>query len=411
MKCYKFNDGIELYFYPMENIRSVTIAFNVGVGSVYESEDVSGISHFIEHLSFRGTKNYHMKELKLKVESVGGLLNAWTDKENTVYYAKVPSFHAYETFKVLKDIVFNPLFKEKDLELERQIIYQEYLSHVEDPVSNVFDLMYENAIDGPHSKPVIGREETIKKIKLEDVESFHREYYNPYNIKVIIVGHVDENDLEKIKEELKISKGFKTTKHSSKVKTGILKGKVLKNSQQIHLLYVKPGFSLESEERFPAMILNTLLSSGMSSFLFDEIREKRGLVYDIYTMNIFQKDWGIFLLYAATSTDKLDTFHSELFDIFSNFNLSDQLYDYGLKRLIGKLELSTESTATLTNMIIDYLTNDVKPLTPMEIVQKIKDVSKKEVQKVYEKLIKGECSLFYVSPTDDKWIPKNWGNS
>ncbi|MDK2886496.1 MAG: hypothetical protein PWP54_1054 [Thermosipho sp. (in: thermotogales)] len=408
MKCYKFDEGIELYFYPIENIRSVTIAFNVGVGSVFEPEEVSGISHFIEHLSFRGTQKYDMKTLKLKVESVGGFLNAWTDKENTVYYAKVPSFNAYETFDVLKNIVFSPLFRKEDLELERQIIYQEYLSHLEDPVSNVFDLMYSNALDGPHSKPVIGKEETIKNITLEQIKNFHDEYYTPLNIKVIIVGYISDKDLNLIKDELKIFGGIRTIKYKSKVNTGIVKGKILKNSQQVHLLYVKPGFSLQSEERFAAMVLNTLLSSGMSSYLFDEIREKSGLVYDIYTMNMFQKDWGLFTLYAATSEDKVEIFHSKLFEVLSNFKLTDQLFDYGMKRLIGKLELSTESTSTLTNMIIDYLTNDIKPMMPLELIQRIKEVSKNDVEKVYENLMNEKWSLFYVTPSTDEWIPKNW---
>ncbi|MBO8160198.1 MAG: insulinase family protein [Thermosipho sp. (in: Bacteria)] len=408
MKCFKFGNGIELYFYPMDNIRSATIAFNVGVGSVYESEEILGISHFIEHLSFRGTKNYEMRELKLKVESVGGLLNAWTDKENTVYYAKVPSFHVFESFKVLKDIIFNPLLRKEDLELERQVIYQEYLSHIEEPVSNVFDLMYENAIIGPHSKPVIGKEETIKKISIDDIKKFHEEFYSPYNVKVIIVGYVEEEDLEKIKTELNLYGGLKTLKHKSKVKTGVLKGKVLKNSQQIHLLYVKPGFSLQDDERYSAMVLNTLLSSGMSSYLFDEIREKRGLVYDIYTMNMFHRDWGLFSLYAATSTDKVDDFHSQLMEILEHFELTDELFDYGMKRLIGKLELSTESTATITNMIIDYLSNDVKPIMPLELIERIKGIDKSDIIDVYEKLMNEKWSLFYVSPENDEWIPRNW---
>jgi predicted Zn-dependent peptidase len=408
MKCYRFNEGVELYFYPIESIRSVTIAFNVGVGSVYESDEISGISHFIEHLSFRGTKKYDMKELKFMIESVGGILNAWTDKENTVYYAKVPSFYAFQAFDVLKNIVFEPIFKKEDLELEREIIYQEYLSHLEDPVSNVFDLMYAYSLEGPHSKTVIGTEETIKSISLEQVQKFHDEFYTPLNIKVIIVGYLDEENLNLIRNELKNSGGFKTAKHKSNVKTGVIKGKVLKNNQQTHLLYVKPGFSLQSEERFAAMVLNTLLSSGMSSYLFSEIREKLGLVYDIYSMNMFHRDWGLFSLYAATSENKVEVFHSNLFEILSNFKLTDELYDYGIKRLIGKLELSTESTSTLTNMIIDYLANDVKPMMPLELIQRIKNVSKEEVKKVFEKLINGKWSLFYVSPSTDEWVPKNW---
>ncbi|QTA38952.1 insulinase family protein [Thermosipho ferrireducens] len=393
----------------MDNIRSVTIAFNIGVGAVYEPTSLLGISHFIEHASFRGTKNFTMHQLKHIIESVGGILNAWTDKENTLFYAKVPSFQAKESFDVLKEIVFSPLFSEKDIELEKEIIYQEYLSHKEDPVSNVYELMYSNLLKGPHTKSVIGTEETIKKISRDDLLSFHDEMYVPYNTKVIIVGHLENEALSYIKEKLNEKGGARTIKHTSKVLTGIVKGKKMENAKQVHLLYVRPGLSLLSEERYSAMVLNTLLSSGMSSFLFEEIREKLGLVYDIYSMNMFQKEWGLFAIYVATSLDKLDILNEKLFNLFSNFKLSDTLFEYGKKRLIGKLELSTESTSTITTMIVDYLTNDIIPESPDQLIEKVNNVTKDSVERVFEKIFLGDWSVVYVTPENENWHPKNLG--
>ncbi|MBT1247835.1 MULTISPECIES: pitrilysin family protein [unclassified Thermosipho (in: thermotogales)] len=393
-------NGIELYFYPVEGVRSATIAFNVGVGSVYEPEELSGISHFIEHLSFRGTKKYNMKELKLMVEEVGGMLNAWTDKENTVYYAKVPSSTLFDAFDALKEIVFYPNFKDEDLELERSIIYQEYLSHKEDPMSNLFDLMYQKGLRGPHSKTVIGTEETIKNISLDDIKRFHEEFYTPYNVKVIIVGYADRKVLDKIVNELEKVYGnfIRTMKHKSDINHGILEGKIIKNAKQVHILYVTKGFSLEEHERYPMIVLNTILSSGMSSYFFEEIREREGLVYDIFSTNLSQKNWGIFNIYAAVSLEKVEKFVRKMSEVIRNFKLTDDMFNYGKKRMIGKLELSTESTSTITNLIIEYLANDVTPELPIDIIKRIKTIQKKEIEDVFEKLFTQQWSLFYVSP-------------
>ncbi|APT74516.1 peptidase M16 [Thermosipho melanesiensis] len=403
-KC--LSNGIELYIHHLENIRSATIAFNVGVGSVYEPDEISGISHFIEHLSFRGTKNYTMKELKRVVEEVGGLLNAWTDKENTVYYAKVPSSTLFDAFNALKEVVFYPIFKTEDLKLERNIIFQEYLSNKEDPMSNLFELMYTKGLNGPHAKPVIGREETIKSINLKDIKIFHEEYYVPYNVKVIIVGYIEDEVLEKVVDELEKIDGnsMKTLKHRSIVNTGLIEGKVMENTKQVHFLYVTEGFSLEQEDRYPAIVLNTILSSGMSSYFFEEIREKEGLVYDIFSTNLSQKDWGIFNIYAAVSIENVERFQNQMINVVRKFELSDELFNYGLRRIIGKLELSTESTSTVTNLIIEYLSNDIKPELPEEIIEKIKNVERSDVERVFKKLFSRKWSLFYVSPEEIKNI-------
>ncbi|MDK2900198.1 MAG: hypothetical protein PWQ45_718 [Thermosipho sp. (in: thermotogales)] len=411
MKKVVLSNGLEVYYYKIDGIRSVTIAFNVGVGSVYEPTNLLGISHFIEHLSFRGTEKYSMKELKLTVESVGGLLNAWTDKENTVYYAKVPSSMAYETFDVLKEIVFHPVFKKEDLELEREIIYHEYLSNKEEPLNNLYELMFQEGIDGPHSKPVIGFEETIKSIGLDDIKEFHGEFYNPYNVKVIIVGHLPEEIFGKILEELEKIKrpGERTIKHKSIIKHGIIRRKIMKNANQVHILYVTDGFSLQETDRYAAIVLNTILSSGMSSYFFEEIREKEGLVYDIYTSNLAHKNWGIFNIYAATSIEKVQKFHEKMLNSINNFNLTDELFEYGIKRLIGKLELSTENTSTLTTLIIEYISNEVEPELPNDIVSKIKNITKDNVNSVFEKLFSSKWSLFYVANENIDYFDKLGG--
>ncbi|MGC8954505.1 MAG: M16 family metallopeptidase [Fervidobacterium sp.] len=386
-----------IFYYEIKGVRSVTIAFIVGTGSVYEPDHLLGISHFIEHTAFRKTKKRTLKQIKLPIEQVGGVLNAWTDKESTVYYAKVPSTFFKTAFRILRELVFEPEFTENNVEMERSIILQEYYSEQEIPEQRLFNKFFENLIDGPHSKSIIGTEETIKSITKDDIINFHKDMYTPYNVKVIIAGYVESRDL-KILQSLNLEDGFKTAKHKSFLKEGIVCDK-FSETQQVHFLFSHPGISLSEEEKtYPAMVLNTLLGSGMSSVLFEYIREKRGLVYDISTSNIQSKEWGVYSIYAATSTENAKRLVKELFNLLKNFKLTKKVFDYGKRRLLGSLELLTESTSALTSLYIQYITNDIEAKTIEELTERIKQVTQEDVQKIYEEIITGQWSLTYVTP-------------
>ncbi|MGC8820989.1 MAG: M16 family metallopeptidase [Fervidobacterium sp.] len=386
-----------IFYYEIKGVRSVTIAFIVGTGSVYEPDHLLGISHFIEHTAFRKTKKRTLKQIKLPIEQVGGVLNAWTDKESTVYYAKVPSTFFKTAFRILRELVFEPEFTENNVEMERSIILQEYYSEQEIPEQRLFNKFFENLIDGPHSKSIIGTEGTIKSITKDDIINFHKDMYTPYNVKVIIAGYVESRDL-KILQSLNLEDGFKTAKHKSFLKEGIVCDK-FSETQQVHFLFSHPGISLSEEEKtYPAMVLNTLLGSGMSSVLFEYIREKRGLVYDISTSNIQSKEWGVYSIYAATSTENAKRLVKELFNLLKNFKLTKKVFDYGKRRLLGSLELLTESTSALTSLYIQYITNDIEAKTIEELTERIKQVTQEDVQKIYEEIITGQWSLTYVTP-------------
>jgi len=389
-----------IYYYEIPGIRSVTIAFIVGSGPVYEPDHLLGISHFIEHTAFRKTKKRTLRQIKLPIEQVGGILNAWTDKESTVYYAKVPSTFFKIAFDILRDMVFEPDFLEKNVELERKIILQEYYAEKEIPEQRLFNLFFEKLIDGPHSKSTIGTEESIRRISKEDLDSFHAEMYSPYNVKLIIAGNVNSEDMEILKS-LNLDEGTKTAKHVSQLKEGIVCDK-FEESQQVHFLFSHNGLPLSNEDAlYPSMVLNTLLGSGMSSLLFEKIREKRGFVYDISTNNIQSKEWGVFSVYAATSKENTEKLIKELFDLFKNFKLTKKLFDYGKKRLLGSLELVTESTSALTALYIQYVANELPVRTIDDIIERVKSVTEAQVMDAFETMIRGQWSLAYVTPDDE----------
>ncbi len=386
-----------VYYYEISGLRSAMVAFIVGAGSIYESESIMGISHFIEHTVFRGTKTRSAKQIKLPIEEIGGGLNAWTDKENTVYYAKVPTSFFNKSFDILYDIVFNPAFNEEDVELERRIILQEYLMGLEVPEERVFDNFFETLIEGPHSKPVIGKEGTIKSITKEDLIKYHGEFYNPYNVKLLVTGKLNRASIKKL-EALDFSDGYKTAKQSSKLMNGIT-SLHMEDAQQVHLLFGKEGVALKNEkDRYPYLVLKTLLGSGMSSLLFEKIREKHGLVYDISISSVSSKEFGFTLIYAATSVDKVKKLRKELEKVLKSFKLTTKLFNYGKKRLLGKLEMAIENPSALVGLLIENITNDEKITSLENVIENVKGVSQEQVRECFEKYFRGEWSLSYVTP-------------
>lgn len=163
----------------------------------------------------------------------------------------------------------------------------------------------------------------------------------------------------------------------------------------------------DDELLYPALVLNTILGSGMSSLLFEKIRERKGLVYDIATQNIQSREWGVFTIYAAASEKNAEKVIKEIFNIFRNFQLTKKLFNYGKKRLLGMLELATESTSTLTSLYIQYVANDVEVRTIEEFVNNIKQVTENDVMRVFEKLIAGQWSLAYVTPGTELGVTLN----
>ncbi len=389
-----------IYYYEISGLRSATVAFIVGTGSIYESEDVMGVSHFIEHTVFRGTKARNAKQIKLPIEEIGGSLNAWTDKENTVYYAKVPTSFFNKAFDILYDIVFNPAFNEEDVELERRIILQEYLMGLEVPEERVFDNFFETLVEGPHSKPVIGKEETIKRISKQDLINYHSEFYNPYNVKLLVTGKLNKSSMKRL-EALDFSDGYKTAKQASKLKKGIT-SLHMEDAQQVHLLFGKEGVALKNvKDRYSYLVLKTLLGSGMSSLLFEKIREKYGLVYDISISSVSSKEFGFTLIYAATSIDKVKKLHKELEKVLKNFKLTTKLFNYGKKRLLGKLEMAIENPSVLVGLLLENITNDEKIVSLEEIIENVKEVNQEQVMECFEKYFRGDWSLSYVTPQKD----------
>jgi len=400
MESLKIND-IGIFAIPFDRVKTVSCAFLVRSGSAHEPNELAGISHFIEHAAFRGTRNYDQFSLKYSIESVGGTLNAFTDRLATVYYVRVPEFHFEKTLDVLKEITFFPLFDEKDVEIERRVILEEYKMSLDDPPTRLLDTLMEMVWPGPFGRAIIGRKETIEKISPEDLRTYHERSYGNDNTVILLAGKVSDKELkkvEKVVEEL----GKKTTELRlpddpifNSLKSFYLKREDL---EQVHVALVRPVPGRKSPEYHTLAVLNTALGSGMSSILFNEMREKEGFVYEISSQVYLLNKTGILVIYAALSPEKIEEFFQKLKKVLSDRSLFLRNFEYGKTRYLGKLEMLTDSPHGILSFVMESLIFGEEE-TPDEVMEKVKAVDREDYERLYEEVFLGDWCVFGIGPS------------
>ena len=392
----KIGSGV-LYLVPVDNVRTTSMAFVVPAGSAYEDDEKAGTAHFLEHVVFKGTKNYDEHTLKREIELVGGSLNAYTGRRFTVFYVKVPHSHFATAVNILRDLVFNPLIEEDKVEVERSVIMEELLSSREDHYMRIHDFFVESAIAKPLGRSIIGYEKTIESITAMDLRSFHSERYG--SVRVAVVGKYTDEDL-KIIENAVVQSSRKVEERSFQPVFSDSKCFVETRSdlKQIHNIYGWRSIGAEDEEYPVFLVLDTLLGSGMSSVLFTELREKSGLVYDVHTFNYNGKTSGLYGIYSSVSPEKFPKFEVEVQRILQDFKIPETVVEYGKKRLIGKLEMMTESTSSLLGYILEFISNEILPIEVDDFIEKIKNVRLTQVRDMWERLARQSPYRCYLIP-------------
>lgn len=374
-----------IYYVPISSVRTLSIAFIVPAGSVNEEASEAGLAHLIEHAAFKGTKKFDEFTLKFSLEVVGGGLNAFTTKNFTVYLAKVPYSYYEKAIEILSEIVFNPLLEERSIELEKSVIIEEIKTYSEDHESRVQDLFTETYLEEPYSRPVSGYRETVEKLNREKVLTFHSSYYG--NVDIVVAGKVTKNVLEKLKRVFEMHNRDVDPPEIDvffKPERIVCEGK--KDLTQVHLIggtYL--DFGVMSEDYPAFLVLSTLLGSGMSSLLFTRIREQLGLVYDIDLLNTVWRDKGIFSVYACTSPNKLKRYIEELKKIMRQDITKDQ-FEYGKQRLMGKLQMMTESVSSIFGYVLELLIAKSEPISVDEMLKKIETVTLKRVRTLWRRI-------------------------
>jgi len=379
-----------------QEMHSVCLGIWVKVGSRFEKPVTNGISHFLEHMFFKGTETRSAEGIAMEIDSLGGELNAFTSTEYTLYYVKVLDEYLDRAVELLTDIFLNSTFPEDDIEKEKGIINEE-ISMVEDTPSDfVFELFAKNIWgDNALGQTVLGKRETIGEFKRDDLIRHVGNYYGTENVIISCSGKFNEEKLIN-----RLNEGIGSLKRNSIKKDIVVPGyagglKVLtKDLSEAHICIGLKGIPYCSDDRYTMHLLNTILGSGFSSRLFQNVREKKGLVYSIYSYNVSYIDTGIWSVYAGTDRKHV----SEVINISVDevMNLAGSVTHDELQRakaqLKGNLILALESTSNKMTNIAKQEIYYGKYFTPEEIIKMVEDVTIDDLRALSNRIV-GESPI------------------
>ena len=389
------------------NVRSVSFGFWIGTGSRDETNARAGVSHFIEHLLFKGTSTHSAQEIAEIFDGLGGELNAATSRETTLVYARVPDDRLEPALDVMAGMVYDPAFTEIDS--EREVVLEEIAMVDDNPQDLIHDLVAEAVFGGhPIGRPVIGRAEVISSVSKKALTAYHRAAYASDNIVVAAAGNVTHSRVV----ELLTARLPATEPH---VRARKPFGRVpppgyrfqRKATEQYHVCLGAPGISRRDERRFAASLLDSILGGSASSRLFQEIREKRGMAYSVYSFASQYSDSGQIGLYVGTREENLvecfEIVARELADVAAG-NVRPGELERAQENLKGRMLLSLESTSNRMSRLGKSLISDTELLSLDELVAKVDAVTADDVAAVAGDLLRlDRLSAAGIGPSESRF--------
>ncbi|MCX6718160.1 MAG: pitrilysin family protein [Candidatus Staskawiczbacteria bacterium] len=405
------SNGLRVITIPMENANSVTALILVGTGSKYETKDINGISHFLEHMFFKGTqKRPNTLKISETLDSVGGEYNAFTSKEITGFWAKVDKLHSDIALDWICDIFLNSKFDEKEMEREKGVIVEEVNMYLDTPMAYVGEL-FEKLLygDTPAGWRVIGEKENILGFNRKKVLDYYNAHYSPSNIIVCVSGAVNSDKMEeKIKNYFKNSKDSKTGQ-KIKVKESQLKPEVLlhhKKTDQTHFCLGVRAYDLFDKRKYALALLSIILGGNMSSRLFIKVRERNGLAYSIHTSADSSTDTGYLVTQAGIDHKNLEKSVKLILQEYKSMKdkkITQKELQKAKDYLKGITSLSLDSSDSQASFYAVQELLEKNILTPEEKFKKIDEVSVDDIQKIAEDIFLPEkLNLAIIGPFEEK---------
>lgn len=390
------DNGIVVVSEHIPKVRSVAIGIMVGTGSVSESENNLGISHFIEHMSFKGTEKRSAFQIAKELDEIGGRINAFTGKDMTMFFAVVLDQHIELAVDVLSDLFLNSKFDQKDLKMEKGVILEEISMYEDTPDELIHDLFAETVLAGhPAAWPTLGTQKTVRSLSREDLLGYKHKHYVPDNLIISVAGNIQHEDIvsiiKKYFRKLKGKKHHVEHVHPKMESKTVLKHKKI---EQVHLCLGGKSVSQLDPDRYAFTIMDNILGGSMSSRLFQEVREKRGLVYSVYSSITPFRDFGIYYIYAGTSKENykkvIDLAMIELSSI-KKVGVTDDELRRSKEHLKGTLVLGLESTSSRMSFIArsEHFYNKV--ITVDEIFKKIDEVTQDDIVRIANHYFTDKC--------------------
>jgi predicted Zn-dependent peptidase len=405
------DNGVRVVTGPMTGVRSSSLILYFDIGSRYEAEPVAGVSHFLEHMLFKGTERRpDAKMISEEIEGVGGILNASTSKEATNYWCKSPSTHFELAFDVLGDMVCNSLIDATELGKERSVIIEEIRSYEDSPEEYVHDIIDE-VVWGTHSvgRSIAGSEETVGAISRDQMVDFWKRNYRPEHMVVAAGGDISHDTVVALTEKYfgnLTPSGDADQYDRAEVTQTEARIRVLKkDTEQAHLCVAMPALPYTSERRYVQGTIEAVLSSGMSSRLFQEIREKRGLVYSVYGYFRPYEDVGQGVIYAGTDLTRVEETISAIVEELRKLR-DDGVPEDELRRnkelRKGRLLMGLEDSRSVASWVgsQELVYGEIK--TPEEVMEEIEAVTAEQVHELSTELFRPDrLSLALIGPYDD----------
>lgn len=385
----KMENGITLITETIPGMATFSLGFFIKTGAINEKEEESGISHFIEHLMFKGTKERTAKEISEFVDFEGGMINAFTSRDTTCYYIKLMASKLDIGIDILTDMLLNSTFEEENIEKERNVIIEEIKMYEDIPEEVVHDKNMDFALTGIHANSISGTIDSLKKIDRKAILKYLKEQYVAENLVIVAVGAFDKDYLfDKLNEKLKVignNENPRKLDFTYKINSG--ENIIKKESNQVHLCFTTRGVSNNDDLRYAVAIISNILGEGMSSRLFQKIREERGLAYSVYSYLTRFKNCGLLTVYVGTTKEDYKTVINLIKEEFRNIR-EKGITERELRKAKNKYEsgitFSLESMGSRMNRLASSYINYGEIIKLEEIKQKIEAVSLEDIKNAAE---------------------------
>jgi predicted Zn-dependent peptidase len=381
-------NGVRIITEAMTHVRSVSVGIWVGSGSRRETPEQNGIAHFIEHMLFKGTTSRSAEDIARSVDSIGGNLDAFTAKELVCYNTKVLDQHLSQAFDVLADLVLHPMFRPEDIEKEKGVILEEIKMEADSPDYLVHEIFSSNFWkDHSLGKPILGTPQTVRHFDDQMIRDFYQSVYAPANVVVTAAGHLTHEGLTGLVRQHfeSLSPGDPAPADLTPSTHARIALRNKKSLEQVHLCLGVPSYPLPHSERFACYVLNTLLGGGMSSRLFQNIRERQGLAYAVFSELNPYRDTGCLSIYAGTSVEsarKVVESITREFRELKQQTVNDEELRRAKDHLKGSLMLGLESTSSRMSNLARQEMYFGKFFTLDELVASIEAVTADDVQRI-----------------------------
>jgi predicted Zn-dependent peptidase len=406
-------NGLRILTETMPSVRSASVGIWADVGSSLETHEQRGISHLVEHMLFKGTANRSAREIAEAMDGVGGNLNAFTDKETTCYYAKVIDRHLPLAVNVLADMFLNSTFDPQELAKEQKVVLEEIKMYDDSPDELIHDLFLQTMWNGSNlGEPTIGFADTVMRVTPDDLRTHMREHYAPNSVVAAAAGNVShEQFVELVTKEFASFGGSCPQPRAESPATTPATLVRHKDSEQAYVVLGTRGVSVRDDRRYALSLLDTILGGGMSSRLFQEIREKRGLVYSVYSFQAAYRAAGLFGIYAGTSPQNVQAcidVVAEQFGRIRELEVDGGELNLAKEHIKGNLTLSLESTSS---RMIRLGRNEFalgRNVSAEEIEEHVDRVTADDVRELASELLSDEnLGLCIIGPVDESTIAWN----